>query len=106
MLSGKLRKEVQVPDDELAKKLHQEIKPEMDRMWADHKRTMDLIFDSATDEQKREMLAHLRKRALGPPKRAFPFVGVAVLVVAVILTVVIFRLAALKFQTETLPNSW
>jgi glucan phosphorylase len=51
-----------VPDDELAKKLHEELKPEMDRMWADHKRTMDLIFNSATDEQKREMLAHLRKR--------------------------------------------
>jgi hypothetical protein len=67
-----------VPEDELAKKLREQIKPEAERMRADHRRTMGLIFNAPTDERPM------------PPKRKFPFMGVAVLVVIVILTVVIF----------------
>jgi hypothetical protein len=56
MLSGKLRKPVQtMSDDDLSKRLLREIQPEIDRMRADHERTMRLIaaMPEPTDEQRR-----------------------------------------------------
>jgi hypothetical protein len=56
MLSGKLRKPVQtMSDDDLSKRLQREMQPEIDRMWADHERTMRLIdaMPEPSEEQRR-----------------------------------------------------
>lgn len=81
--------------DDTVKRLLEEMKPELDRQWAEHERFMGLLANvangpNATDEQKRAFHEHLRKRALGPPKRKFPYIGVGILFLIVILTVLIF----------------
>jgi len=90
-------------DNNLTKKLEEQLQPELDRMRADHDRFMRLLakMPEPSDDQKRALaeanspegwqrsLDEVTARIL-EPKRKFPLGGLVFLLAVAVLTAVIF----------------